>query len=61
MAPADVEDLVASLGSMAAALPDYPGSVRGQRFRNALLVKIARRRGIAAPRNGAILRDLGVA
>lgn len=57
---APVDDLLASLPAMASALPDYPGSRRGQRYRNRLLVELGRRLGIATPCNQRVLAMLGV-
>ena len=56
----DVDDLLASVRQMAAALPDYKGSARGQRYRNQLLVALGRRLGIATPRNEAVLAAFGI-
>jgi ketopantoate reductase len=55
----DVEEMIASVRRMQAALPDYPGSARGQRYRNALLSRVGRRLGIPTPRCDALLAGLG--
>ena len=54
----DLGEMLASVHRMQAALPDYQGSVRGQRYRNALLVKLGRRLGIPTPLNDALLAAL---
>lgn len=53
-------EMLASVRRMQAALPDYQGSARGQRYRNALLVRIGRRLGIPTPLNDALVAGLGV-
>lgn len=59
LAAPPVPDVLASLRVMAAALPDYAGSARGQRFRNRLLVDMGRRLGIPTPRNEEVLAAIG--
>ena len=56
----DVDEMIASVRRMQAALPDYAGSARGQRYRNALLVTIGRRLAIPTPLNDSLLAALGV-
>ena len=56
----DVGDLLASLRTMAARLPDYGGSARGWEFRNLWLVRRARSLGIPTPQNDRALRECGI-
>jgi ketopantoate reductase len=51
----DFGEMLASVCRMQAALPDYRGSARGQRYRNALLVRLGRRLGIPTPLNDALV------
>jgi len=56
----DIGEMIASVRRMQAALPDYKGSARGQRYRNALLCKLGRRLGVPTPINDDLVAALGV-
>jgi ketopantoate reductase len=55
-----VDDLLSSLPQMAAALPDYAGSARGQRYRNALLIDLGDKFKIPTPNNRRVVKKLSL-
>lgn len=54
-----VDDLLESLRTMAAALPDYPGSARALAYRNGYLARHARALRIPTPLQDRILAEVG--